>query len=378
MGDMIYLDNAATTYPKPESVYKALDESQREYSFNIGRGSYTSAKKAMEFYDELKKELCDLVCIGYLDEKVILTSSATMAANQLIQGLDFKSNDVVYYSPFEHNAVARPLEHLKKMIGFKMIQIPYSQDQELLEDEYKHLLAIDPATHVFACHVSNVTGLIQDIGLIFRLAGENTICITDASQSIGLVDINMIQMNVDYMIFAGHKTLYGPFGIGGILRRKTIPLKPLIFGGTGSDSLNVHHVDDEVGSPNIVAIRGLLEGIRWIKGFERNVMLEKEREMISLLIEELNDIYGIKMYIHQERNRRTGILAITLEGFEAHEGSEILSEEYEIATRAGYLCSPYVSKILQGDTGGGFVRLSVSSFTTKEDIERTVVALKGV
>ncbi len=375
---MIYLDNAATTYPKPENVYKALDNAQRNYSFNIGRGSYTSANSAMKFYDDLKKELCDLVKVRYSNQKVILTSSATIASNQLIQGLDIQAYDVVYYSPFEHNAIARPLEQLKKKIGFQMIQIPYSKDQDLMEEEYKHLLAINPATHVFACQVSNVTGLILDIELIFKLAGENSICISDVSQSIGLVNINMKDMHVDYLIFAGHKTLYGPFGIGGIIRKKILPLEPLLFGGTGSDSLNVLRVNDEVGSPNIVAICGLLEGIRWIKTFTENEILNKERELISLLSESLNDIYGIKMFIHKKDKKRTGILAFSLEGLDANEVSEILSEDYKIATRSGYHCSPYVSKLLQGDKGGGFVRISISGFTTREDIRSMVEALEEV
>jgi len=375
---MIYLDNAATTYPKPEKVYKAVDEAQRNYSFNIGRGSYTSANNAMIFYDELKKELCDLVGVRYSNNNVILAPSATIASNQLIYGLDLQPNDVVYYSPFEHNAIARPLEQLSKKIGFELVQIPYSKDQELMVEEYKHLLAMNSATHIFACQVSNVTGLIQDIELIFKIAGKDTVCISDVSQSIGLVNINMKEMSIDYLIFAGHKTLYGPFGIGGIIRQNVSHLEPLFYGGTGSDSLNVYQVKDEIGSPNIIAICGLLEGIRWIKAFQKGEILNKEKEMISLLIRELSDVYGIKIFAHKDKNKRTGILAITLEDFESKEVSEILNDDYQIATRSGHHCSPYVSKLLQGDNGSGFVRLSVSCFTTKEDIESVVQALQEV
>lgn len=375
---MIYLDNAATTYPKPETVYKALDNAQRNLNFNIGRGSYSSSSTAMNYYDDLKKELCDLSGVSYSNDKVILTPSATIAANQMIYGIDLKKNDIVYYSPFEHNAVARPLEQLSRKIGFELIDIPYSKDQNLLEDEYKHLLTMKPATFVFACQVSNVTGLIQDIELIFKLAGEDAVCISDVSQSIGLVDLKMDEMNVDYVIFAGHKTLYGSFGIGGIICKSKPNLRPLLYGGTGSDSLNVYQESFEVGSPNIISIIGLLEGIKWLKTFEKNEILRKKNELISYLVDELKDVYGIRLYVHNNKSKRTGILAMSFDDIEVNEMSEILNEEYGIATRSGHHCSPYVSRLLQGENGGGFVRVSVSIFTTKEEIDSLIDALQEV
>jgi len=373
---MIYLDNAATTFPKPECVYVAMDRAQREHSFNIGRGSYKVASEALKYYDELKKELCQLVGILYRNEKVIITSSATIAANQLVHGLDIQSSDVVYYTPFEHNSVARPLEQLSKKKGFKLIQIPYNSNQDLEVDKYRHLLSVNPATHVFACHVSNVTGLIQDIKKIFDLAGENAISITDASQSIGLVEIDMIQMNVNYLLFAGHKTLYGPFGIGGIIRTDISVLKPLLYGGTGSDSLNVFQESDEIGSLNLPTIIGLLEGIRWVRRTGISTILEHERHLAHIFMSKLREIYGSKVFVNDSDSprRTTGIVPFILEEYDSSELAIILSNESDIAVRAGYHCAPYIHDVLGSRDSGGVVRVSFSYFSTEDDV--TIISNK--
>ena len=237
---MVYLDNAATTFPKPESVYCAMDKANRELAVNAGRGSYKLAREASGVIAETKSLLRKLVTAEN-NVGVVFTPSITIALNEIIGGMDWNQNDVVYASPYEHNAVARTLHHVSELYGVKIKLIPL-KDKSLEVDieKFKYELSKEKPKAVFCTHVSNVTGYILPVSEIFTEAKKYGACtVLDSAQSLGLVDIDVRTMPVDIIAFAGHKTLYGPFGIGGFVNVSSVKLNTYIVGGTGSDSLNL-------------------------------------------------------------------------------------------------------------------------------------------
>ena len=260
---MIYLDNAATTYPKPEVVYEEMDRVNREMAFNSGRGSYKEARFASNLIEETRQLLVDLVH-GNGSEKVVLTSSATEALNIILQGISWEEGDVAYISPFEHNAVARVLELVKKEKKIQVELLPVKEDSlEIDLDKIEFLFLKTKPKCVCCTHISNVIGYVLPVRDIFSIAHSvGAITVLDASQSMGLIDIKVEDIGADFISFAGHKTLYGPFGIGGFIDVREIPLSSVFVGGTGSDSLNLDMPESspgkyETASKNIVAISGL-------------------------------------------------------------------------------------------------------------------------
>ena len=215
---MIYLDNAATSFPKPEIVYQRVDYVQRTLAVNVGRGSYKVANDAMKIVDETRYLMAKLVGVDN-SNNVVLTPSATIAANEIIYGLEWSQYKNVYVTPFEHNAIARPLQIIKEQYGVNIIQLPFHPVSQRFDDEKTEILfSKHSPDYVFINYVSNVTGLITPVKTISSLAKKhNAEVIVDGSQAVGLIDINLERDGIDYLIFAGHKTLYAFWGIGGFV-----------------------------------------------------------------------------------------------------------------------------------------------------------------
>ena len=236
---MIYLDNAATTFPKPESVYAAMDKMNREGAVNSGRGSYKLAQSASKLISETKTKLRKLVHVD-ASAAVVFSPSITIAINQIVNGISFRQKAVVYVSPYEHNAVARSLYELSKRKDLIIKELPLNNNLEIDIEKMKYLFSKEKPEAVFCTHVSNVTGYILPIEEIFKEAKKHgSVNVLDSAQSLGLLDIRADVIDVDLIGFAGHKTLYGPFGIGGFVNASGIKLETFITGGTGSDSLNL-------------------------------------------------------------------------------------------------------------------------------------------
>lgn len=214
---MIYLDNAATTFPKPERVYTALETANRELSFNAGRGSYKAARAASAIIDDTKNRLLSLFhATGYAD--IVFTPSVTHALNQVLNGLDLTGNSVIYVSPYEHNAVARTVYQLSVNSGASVKMLPLTKDLQIDLEKAKYQFSINSPSVVILNALSNVTGYILPVAEIFLMAKEyGAITVLDAAQAAGLIDLDMPALNADVLCFAGHKTLMGPFGIGGFL-----------------------------------------------------------------------------------------------------------------------------------------------------------------
>lgn len=375
---MIYLDNAATTFPKPDCVYEAMDKMNREGAVNAGRGSYKAAREASKLIEETKNLLRKLVHAD-ISASVVFGPSVTIAMNQIVNGLNLRNNAVVYVSPYEHNAVARTVYELSKKKNLIIKEIPLKSNLEIDLEKMKYEFIKDKPEALFCTHVSNVTGYILPIKEIFEESKKyGCINILDSAQSMGLIEIRADLLKVDLIAFAGHKTLYGPFGIGGFINVSGISLEVFVCGGTGSDSLNLEMPDGnearyEAASSNIVAIAGLNAAL---KDIQQKSYLEHEKILSNHLIEKLSPIKDVQMYLPENKNKHIGIVSFTVNGFNSNDIGVILDEDFNIAVRTGYHCAPYIHKYLK-DTGTfGTVRVGVGQFTTIEEIDKLVEALE--
>lgn len=378
---MVYLDNAATTFPKPDSVYQKMDEINRKMAVNAGRGSYKLAREATAIIDEVRMNLLKIIH-GYNGEKAVLTTSATHSLQIILQGIRFESGDVVYVSPYEHNAVARNLEVLRVSKGIEIIEIPLVDETLDIDlDKFQYMVSRKPAKCVCCTHVSNVTGYILPVEEIFNISHKcDAINILDASQSFGLVDINARESNADFIVFAGHKTLYGPFGASGFIDVNDIELVSVLAGGTGSNSTNLEMPSIspnkyEAGSMNIVALAGLNEALR-VLDQEKNY--KHEKQFTEYLVEKLKSIDGVTLYLPCDEDKHIGVVSFNVDGYSSEEVGTILDEDYDIAVRTGYHCAPFIHKYLKNENMLGTVRVGLSQFTTKEDIAQLIEAIKDL
>ncbi len=389
---MIYFDNAATTYPKPECVYEQMDMINRSLAFNAGRGSYALVQQSANIIDNLRKELLRMVNASNVAE-VVLSSSATFALNQIIGGLGIEKGQYIYISPYEHNAVVRTIYNQRvfrdenrgadrEADSFKnhIIVMPLKTDGSIDMDRLRYEFSVHAPSYIFMTHVSNVTGCILPIEEIAAAAKEYGAVVTvDGSQALGLVPFDMAQPAVDFYVFAGHKTPYGPLGIGGFFIRNGRKLDTFIAGGTGSDSLNVRMPDTgtvryEPASPNVVAAAGLLAAIKGVDNTEIKARLEKELSLTHYMVDKLQKLSNVKLYL-PSADRHVGIVALNVRGYKASEVGMILDADYNIAVRTGYHCAPLVHEFLDDREYLGVVRASLSMFTTTDEIDALCGAL---
>lgn len=377
---MIYLDNAATTFPKPERVYTALETANRELSFNAGRGSYKAARAASAIIDDTKNRLLSLFhATGYAD--IVFTPSVTHALNQVLNGLDLTGNSVIYVSPYEHNAVARTVHQLSVNSGASVKMLPLTKDLQIDLEKAKYQFSINSPSVVILNALSNVTGYILPVAEIFLMAKEyGAITVLDAAQAAGLIDLDMPALNADVLCFAGHKTLMGPFGIGGFLIKHGITLKKVLTGGTGSASLTLDMPEEapgryEASSTNVVAIAGLNASL---KGLDINEHRKTLRELTEYLLEALNSIPSVNLMGTFDTDKTLGIVSFVVEGYQSDEVGIILDDEYDIAVRTGYHCAPYIHDYLGDKPYHGTIRIGIGQFNTKEDIDALISAIKSL
>ncbi|MBU5269222.1 aminotransferase class V-fold PLP-dependent enzyme [Clostridium sporogenes] len=382
MNQNIYFDNAATTFPKPEIVYKTMDEMYRNIGVNAGRGSYKLARKASDIISDTRKEISNLINFKN-SNRVIFSPSATHAANQVINGLEWDEFKTVYVTPFEHNAIMRPLYYIKNKYNINIEIIPFNeQTLELDYEKMKQKFSRKYPDYLFLSHVSNVTGYILPIENIIKEAKKYDAVITlDIAQSIGVIDIDIEKLGADFLIFAGHKSLYGPFGIGGYIDNSNIILNEFIVGGTGSDSLNLKMPDEypnkyEAASHNIYAICGLNAAIKWINNTGSKEIYKKESELTKKMTEELKKVKKIRMYLPNNLEKHLGIISFNLEDYYPDELGQVLDEDFNIAVRTGYHCAPLIHDILNTRNIRGTVRLSLGYFNTLGEIDTFIEAIK--
>lgn len=388
----IYMDNAATTFPKPECVCDAMDRVNRYLSVNAGRGSYQLAQIATEGMDILREELLHMVHAKEMGE-VFFTSSATIACNQIIGGCQISKEDVVYVSPFLHNAMGRTLYLQEQACGCTVKELPINEKTlEIDLEKMEYVLRKNPPAYVFVSHVCNVTGYVLPVAPIYKIAKNVTDgrakVIVDGAQSVGLIDIDYRQTPYDALIFAGHKTLYGPFGIAGFVKKKDFALQPYLAGGTGSESLTLSMPTEspnnlESGSPNLPAIAGLYAAVQFLKEQGIDTIREHEKAMTDLLVKGLSSIDGVTLYVPDNREQHIGIVSFSVkdwlgENYLAEDIGTLLDREFGIAVRTGYHCAPLIHKYLKDEEYNGTVRASVGWFTKKEQVEQLVQAVRKI
>lgn len=373
---MIYLDNAATTYPKPECVLNALDFANRN-AFNSGRGGYKEARRSTKIIDDVRNKILKINNISSAD--VVLLPSSTIALNSIIFGIDIKKGDNIYISPFEHNSIVRAVNELKKVYDINIEIIPFDKETwELDEKKLENQFALKKPKAIFISHISNVTGYLLPYKEIFDLSAKYmSINILDASQSYGIKKISDLE-NINYIVFAGHKSLYASFGVAGYIKLKKDKLKKIFYGGTGSDSLNLDMPDEfptgyESGSPNIVAIAGLNASLDWLSSVN---ILDKEKSMMKYLIENLSKLKKVKLFLPSNLEKVIGVLSIAVDKYSSDEVGKILDDEFDICVRTGYHCAPLIHDFIESKDFNGTVRISIGYFNSYEDIDCLINAIK--
>ena len=381
---MIYLDNAATTFPKPEIVYETMDNYLRNKCVNAGRGSYNLAKESMKVIDETRSLIGELVHLKNGDG-VVFTPSATIAINQILNGLDWSNINNVFVTPFEHNAIMRTLHYLKKKYKFDISVIPFDNVTfELEKSKAKILFAEKKPELVVMSHVSNVTGYILPIKEIIELNKENNaITVIDCAQSLGVVDLDINEINCDFVVFAGHKSLYGPMGIAGYINNSSVKLNPYIVGGTGSDSTNLEMPEGtyskyEAGSYNVYAISGLNAALKWIKEVGRENIYKHKKELTEIIIKALEDIDEVEMYLPKNRENHIGVISFNINEYKAEEVASILNEEFDICVRTGHHCAPLMGEFLGGYAKEGTLRVSIGFYNTVEEVETLIKSIEDL
>ncbi|WP_139492496.1 aminotransferase class V-fold PLP-dependent enzyme [Brevibacillus dissolubilis] len=378
---IIYLDNAASSWPKPAGVKEAMAEVIDEFAANPGRGGHTLAMKASKVLFRTRVQLSRLFGIKNPND-LFFYLNATQALNQAIKGLSFQAGDHIITSSIEHNSVRRPIEYLRRTKQIEVTYVEPREDQLFYAEDFQK--EIRPETKLIAVtHASNLTGVIIPIGEIGKIARDkNIVFLVDASQSAGILPIDVEEMNIDMLAFPGHKGLYGPQGTGALYVRGDIDLEPLIHGGTGSQSEAIDQPTTrpdryESGTANTVGIAGLGAGVAFVleKGVES--IHQHEWALAKQTIERLQQISGVTVYGPSLDVERVGVVAFNIKGADASEVSFILDQQYGIATRSGYHCTP-LGHETAGTSENGAVRASFGSFNTQEDVDQLILAIEEI
>ncbi len=376
---MIYMDNAATSFPKPESVYTAVDHFNRCLGGNPGRGSHQATLKAGSILLDAREALSHLFNIKDC-EQIAFTANVTESLNIALKGF-LHHGDHVISTSMEHNAVARPLYTLSQQ-GVEWTPVACAGDGSL--DPEKIRKAIKPNTRmVCMLHASNLTGTIMPITEIGKICRENgLVFLVDSAQTAGVLPLDVEAQYIDLLAFTGHKGLLGLQGTGGLYVSSGIEIKPLKEGGTGSFSEHLQHpafMPDrlESGTPNTPGIVGLLAGVEFILQTGRENIRRHEQELTEMLLDGLREIKGIKIYGPHNSKRQTAVIAFNIDDVDCGELSMQLDYQYGIVTRSGLHCTPLGHQTI-GTLESGSCRLSPGYFTTKEEIEMVIKAVHHI
>ena len=376
----LYFDNAATSFPKPEVVATEMLKAAQSYAVNAGRGSYASARLAKEKIDLCRMQLIDLAELAG-SHNLIFSPSATIAMNQIVFGLEINKFTNIYISPFDHNAAIRPITEVCRRNDIQFELLPFDKNLKFDYEKCEKNFKSKKPDFVFCSHVSNVTGLVLPLKEISELAKKyGAKLIIDSAQGLGSINYNYQDCSPDFLVFAGHKSLYGPFGIGGFMMKKGLKLGQYIFGGTGTDSLNLSmpstgNEQYEAGSENILGIAGLFSALDWINNEGIEKIEEKERALSNMLIDRLRQIEGVRLYLPIDLLSHKGIVSFNIDGYKCDEVGMILDLDYGISVRTGYHCAALVHDLIGSKEFNGTVRASVGYFNNEDDIEYFVSAI---
>lgn len=373
----IYLDNAATSYPKPAIVADSIYNFMINNGTTSGRGSY---KKAMES-DRLVYETRKL--IGYLfnfndPKKVIFTSNVTESLNLAIKGI-LKKGDHVITSSLEHNAVWRCLKTLERDIGINITKVKASKEGYTNPEDVQESIKENTKLIIFT-HASNVLGTIQPIREIGKIAKNHNIpFLVDAAQTAGAYPIDIQRDNISLLAFTGHKSLLGPMGTGGVIVNCDKDIIPLKSGGTGGDSAYEYQPDYypnrlETGTLNVSGLVGLRESIKFINKETINKIHNKERYLVKYALDRLAEIDDLEIYGPKDSEKIVGVISFNVKGVKPEDIGFELDDKYDIMVRTGLHCAPNAHELI-GTKDIGTIRIGIGYFNSKEDIDKLIDSL---
>lgn len=376
----IYLDNAATTFPKPAVVYEAVLDCLRRVGASAGRGSYRLALEADHLVFETRLALARLFNIGD-PARLVFTANATEALNLALKGL-LRQGDHVVTSSMEHNAVWRPLKVLERTRGIEITVVPCRPDGTLEVGDVSRALK-DRTRLVVLTHASNVVGTVLPVGEIGRITrSRGILLLVDAAQTAGVYPIDVEEMAVDLLAFTGHKGLLGPMGTGGLYLGPGVTLEPLKEGGTGSESLLEEQpavLPDryEAGTLNVPGLAGLRAGVQYLLSEGVARVRQREKELTAYLLELLGGVAGLTVYGPRDPERQVGVVSFNLDRVGAERVAFILDDVYDIQVRSGLHCAPQAHRTI-GTLDRGTVRIGLGYFNRESDLEALATALKEI
>jgi cysteine desulfurase family protein len=380
---LIYFDNAATSWPKPENVYGYMMDFYRATGVNPGRSGFDLAIEAGSLLDRLRLRLTrffggdqdapERLCFGY---------NATDALQLIINGL-LGPGDHVVTTHLEHNSVLRPINHLVRDGGVSASFVPF--DGAGFVDPDAIARAIRPETKlVIVNHGSNVIGTIQPVAAIGRICRERGVTFAiDTTQTAGVVPIDMQAMNVDVLAFTGHKALMGATGIGGLCVRKHVDLRQTRSGGTGVNSAHPFHLEEypwrmEFGTPNMLGVASLWAGQDWLDEQGLETIRAHELRLATRLIEGLRPVEAVRLYCCDSLENHLSTFTLNIDGLDAGDVGTLLDVQHNIATRTGLHCAPLVHRQLGTEDINGGVRFSIGAFNTEAQVDVAIAAIAAI
>lgn len=377
---IIYLDNASTSYPKPDVVIDGMSRFMKKIGTSAGRGAYKRASKTDELLTDCRQMVCKLFN-GSDPSKVIFTSNITESLNIIINGV-LEEGDHVITSSLEHNSVRRPLNTLKRDLGIEISNAPCSSEGVTSPEEVEKLIKPNTKLIVFT-HASNVLGTIQPIREIGAIAKKyNILFVIDSAQTAGAYPIDVVKDNIDILAFTGHKSIMGPTGTGGFLINCDKSIKPFKSGGTGGDSADPYQPDIlphkyEAGTPNVAGIIGLREALIYIQNEGIDKIRKKEESITRYALRRLSEVEGIEIYGPKKEEEIMGVISFNLKDLSPEKVAKELDRNYNIAVRVGIHCAPTAHEVM-GTLDRGSVRIGIGYFNKKRHIDTLINGLKNI
>jgi cysteine desulfurase / selenocysteine lyase len=379
--DLIYLDNAATSFPKPEETYVFMNQFYRTHGVNPGRSGFDLCMETGQMVDDTRKQLCRFFN-GTDYNRLVFAYNSTDALNLALFGL-LQAGDHAVTTTIEHNAVLRPLYHLATKGGVEVDHVPFGAKGFV--DPAAVAAKLRKNTKVVAInHASNVIGTVQPVGEIGRLCAERGIhLVVDASQTAGKLPIDVQALNIDVLCFTGHKSLMGPTGVGGMYVREGVEIRHTRAGGTGVRSAQRPHLDEypwrmEYGTPNVIGIAGLHAGVKWIETQGLHAIEAHEMSLMRRLVDGLRGLPGVTMYCQDDLRDHIAVMIFNIDGLEAGDTGTMLDVDYDIACRTGLHCAPIVHEQFGTDKRHGAVRFGIGPFNTESHIDAAVAAVTEI
>jgi cysteine desulfurase/selenocysteine lyase len=378
MSNQIYLDNSATTFPKPDVVYDFMHQFYKKHGVSPGRSGFDAAIATEEVVHETRKMLTKLFN-GDDPNRLTFSYNASDSLNMVLQGLA-NPGDHVITTMLEHNSVLRPLHHLAISSNVELTHIPFDSHGYVDPDDFKKALRKNTRM-VVVNHSSNVIGTVQPLAAIGRICREaGVLFIVDSSQSAGAIPIDMKAMFIDVLVFTGHKCLMGPTGIGGSYIMEGVPIRGTRFGGTGVRSAQKTHLEEfpylmECGTLNLVGVAGLNAGVKWVLEQGIDQLHHREIMLWDRLRKGVQNIENVTTYCAESIENQNPVLSLNIKGFESGDVGTLLDVDYNIACRTGLQCAPMVHEGIGTDKIHGTVRLSMGPFNTEAEIDSAIEAI---